>query len=50
LREAGLHNIADRGTIGPRKFLRLAEKNGGKTEKTEKSKEKERMEEQKGRK
>jgi hypothetical protein len=27
----GLHNMAERGTIGPRKFLRLAEKMEGKT-------------------
>jgi hypothetical protein len=41
----GLHNIADRGTIGPRKFyVKL------KSLKRKKSKEEERKEKQKGRK
>jgi hypothetical protein len=38
---SGLHNIADRRTIGPRKFLRLAEKNGVKRKKERKNRKKE---------
>ena len=39
----GVENIADHGTIGPRKFFMLAERKKGRKKKGEKKKRRERM-------